>query len=64
MTLCDGERGSLPVSSLTFDITSSKTPPTICDLRLSLETQKGLSLNLASEDPAIDSGLKAVSLLE
>ena len=28
MTLCDGE--SLPVSSLTFDITSSETPPTIC----------------------------------
>ena len=26
--------------------------------------QKGLPLNLASEDPAIDSGLKAVSLLE
>ena len=34
------------------------------DPRLSLETQKGLQLNLASEDPAIDSGLKAVSLLE
>ena len=26
-------------------------------LPLSLETQKGLTLNLASEDPAIDSGL-------
>ena len=33
------------------------------DPRLSLETQKGLQSNLASEDPAIDSGLKAVSLL-
>ena len=34
------------------------------DPRLPLEAQKGLPLNLASEDPAIDSGLKAVSLLE
>ena len=30
---------------------------------LSLETQKGLPLKLASEDPAVDSGLKAVSIL-
>ena len=34
----------------------SKTPPTIC---ASLETQqKGLALNLGSEDPAADSRLK------
>ena len=36
----------------------------IYDPHLSLETQKGLQLNLASEDPAVDSGLKAVSFLE
>ena len=36
MTLCDGE--SLPVSSLTFDITSSKTP--IYDLRLPSKRRK------------------------
>ena len=52
MTLCDRE--SLPISTYN---------PTY-DLRLSLETQSGLPLNLASEDSAVDSGLKAVSLLE
>ena len=36
----------------------------IYDPRRSLETQKGLQSNLASEDPAVDSGLKAISLLE
>ena len=30
---------------------------------LSLETQKGLELNMASEDPTVESRLKAVSLL-
>ena len=59
MTLCDGE--SLPVSSLTFDIANSKTPLTY-DPRLSLEKQKELQLNSASEGPAADSGLKAVSI--
>ena len=54
MTLCGGE--SLPISSLTFDICWLQNPT--YDLRLSLETQKGLPLNLASEDPAIDAGLE------
>ena len=60
MTLRDRE--SLFVSSQTFDITSSKTPPTIC--ASPSKRRKGLPLNLASEDPAVDSGLKAVSRLE
>ena len=38
---------------------------TLCDGEsLPVSSQKGLQLNLASEDFAIDSGLKAVSLLE
>ena len=60
MTLRGGE--SLPVSSLTFNPQLAPNPT--YDLRLSLETQKGLPLNLASEDPAVDSGLRAVSLLK
>ena len=43
---------------------SSKTQNPTYDPCLSLETQKGLQSNLASEYPAICSGLKAVSLLE
>ena len=63
VTLCGGE--SLPVSSLTFNPQLAPKPhqPTN-DLRLSLETQNGLPLNPASEDPAVDSGLKAVSLFK
>ena len=58
MTLCGGE--SPPVSSLTFELQLAPNP--IYDLRHSLEAQKGLQLTMASEDPAIDSELKAVSL--
>ena len=59
MTLYDGE--SLPVSSKPSTLPAQN--PTY-DLRLSLETQNGLQLNLTSEDPAVDSGLEVVSLLE
>ena len=60
MTLCGGE--GLPVSSLTFN--PQRAPNPTYDLRLSLETLKGLPLKLASEDPAVDLGLKAVCLLK
>ena len=48
---------------LTFSTCSWLQIP-IYDLRLSLEAHKELQLTLALEDPAIDLGLKAVSLLK
>ena len=54
----------MPVSSLTFNPQLQKLQIPTHDLCLSLETQKGILLKLASEHPALDSGLKAAFLLE
>ena len=62
MTLCDGEsQKACPSPPNLRPVDFGWLHSTIYDLRLSLEAQKGPQLILASEDPAADSGLKAVS---
>ena len=60
MTLCGGE--SLPVSSLTFNPQLAPKPQ-LRSAPLPRNAER-IPLKLVSEDPAVDSGLKAVSLLK